>query len=575
MIRKHIFLMIFAGLYVSMQAQTFVSTTPSNRNVVLEEITGINCGYCPQGHKIAAQIEEKYPNRFFTVNIHAGVYAPVSRINYHTIDGDSVYSYFSSQVQGFPCGNINRKGISDRGMWLPQTQAVLSTPSCVNVAARGILDWGTRNLTISVEAYYTGNSHTNQNFLTVAMVQDNIVSEQSGGAGNPEQYIANTNEYVHMHMLRDFITPTWGDTIQTATSGSFFSKVYNYTIPPTINDINVLLQNVKFIVWISETSKGEIITGNEAEIAHHNIVELPASLVRLRENLIHSCDPENSLNVAIRAGSDTVTSVEFAYGVSGEVSNTFVWTGRTIPLLASDTVNLSSFPITPNTNQEITVQITKINGHEVTIPVKKTTTKKFIYDADGVMTFQLTTDRWASETSWKFIGPDKSILSKGGPYANLSSNKTTFREYKLTPLMRGCHRLEVYDSEGDGINGGYGAGFFELFNYNGDTVFFDNGKFESEAVYMIYVNDEKKTTINTDKIYQNEVKFFPNPSSEVIYFSTVEPIEQVEIFNSLGQSVLHNRSGAAMLYIGNLHNGIYLVRLTTKNGIAAMRLVKK
>ena len=34
-------------------AQTFVSTTPENKNVILEEFTGISCGFCPDGHLIA------------------------------------------------------------------------------------------------------------------------------------------------------------------------------------------------------------------------------------------------------------------------------------------------------------------------------------------------------------------------------------------------------------------------------------------------------------------------------------------------------------------------------------------
>jgi len=33
--------------------EVFVSKTPENRKVILEEYTGINCGYCPDGHKRA------------------------------------------------------------------------------------------------------------------------------------------------------------------------------------------------------------------------------------------------------------------------------------------------------------------------------------------------------------------------------------------------------------------------------------------------------------------------------------------------------------------------------------------
>ena len=35
----------------AVQAQTFVSTTPGSRNVLVEEYTGVSCQYCPLGHK--------------------------------------------------------------------------------------------------------------------------------------------------------------------------------------------------------------------------------------------------------------------------------------------------------------------------------------------------------------------------------------------------------------------------------------------------------------------------------------------------------------------------------------------
>ena len=49
---KKITLAIMALLAFSftLEAQQFVSTEPSNRNVILEEFTGRLCGYCPDGH---------------------------------------------------------------------------------------------------------------------------------------------------------------------------------------------------------------------------------------------------------------------------------------------------------------------------------------------------------------------------------------------------------------------------------------------------------------------------------------------------------------------------------------------
>src|SRR5690554_8137402 len=68
--------------------QTIVSTSPENKNVVLEEFTGIYCVFCPEGHAIAQAIKDANPDRVSLINIHTGSFAvpngnhPDFRTNY-------------------------------------------------------------------------------------------------------------------------------------------------------------------------------------------------------------------------------------------------------------------------------------------------------------------------------------------------------------------------------------------------------------------------------------------------------------------------------------------------------------
>ncbi|MFT6982817.1 MAG: hypothetical protein ACJAUD_001587, partial [Crocinitomicaceae bacterium] len=48
--KKTITLFAMGALSIGSYAQTLVSTTPSNRNVIIEEFTGTNCPACPNGH---------------------------------------------------------------------------------------------------------------------------------------------------------------------------------------------------------------------------------------------------------------------------------------------------------------------------------------------------------------------------------------------------------------------------------------------------------------------------------------------------------------------------------------------
>ena len=70
---KNIFTISLIFTTIVSYSQTFVSTTPENKNVVLEEFTGIACTYCPDGHRIANDIYNNNPADVVLINIHTGV----------------------------------------------------------------------------------------------------------------------------------------------------------------------------------------------------------------------------------------------------------------------------------------------------------------------------------------------------------------------------------------------------------------------------------------------------------------------------------------------------------------------
>tara|TARA_R110002124_G_scaffold131910_1_gene294320 strand:- start:49825 stop:50127 length:303 start_codon:yes stop_codon:yes gene_type:complete len=73
---KKLQLLIAVSLFsTGIIAQTIVSTTPENRKVVLEEFTGIHCGFCPDGHAIANALQNANPGNVFLINIHQGGFA--------------------------------------------------------------------------------------------------------------------------------------------------------------------------------------------------------------------------------------------------------------------------------------------------------------------------------------------------------------------------------------------------------------------------------------------------------------------------------------------------------------------
>ena len=244
-------------LKVNAQEPQFVSTEKQNRNVLIEEFTGRDCGYCPDGHLIANNIVNSNPGRVWAVNIHSGGYAATDYPNFITEDGDIIRTTIHNG--GYPSGAVNRSttGSLSRGEWSTKTTQQLSQSAECNIAGQVVINSETRLAMITVEVYYTGNSLTDKNYLTVMMLQDNIVGSQSGSYYNPSQVVS--GGYNHMHVLRDVITPTWGDEIAPTTAGTLITKVYSYEIPQIIGSpsgVTVDLNNINFIAFVTERQDG-------------------------------------------------------------------------------------------------------------------------------------------------------------------------------------------------------------------------------------------------------------------------------------------------------------------------------
>ncbi|MDR2971302.1 MAG: Omp28-related outer membrane protein [Bacteroidales bacterium] len=275
--KKNSIFILFICFSVTLFAQDIVSKEPSNRNVILEELTGKGCQYCPDGHKRAQQLMNNYPGRFFAINVHQGGYANGTP-NYTTPYGNSLASQAGMGLNGtgYPAGTVSRQTFEnvpimgssyflyDRMRWAACTYRGTNEPSCLNVAAKGTIDSTARKLTLLVEVYYTGNAVESTNKLTVAMLQNEILGPQSGGQQyNPDMML--NGQYRHMHMLRDFITGQWGVNVSPTTEGSFWSEIFEYDIPENINNIPVVLEDLEFIVFVAENNK-TIISGSQAVI---------------------------------------------------------------------------------------------------------------------------------------------------------------------------------------------------------------------------------------------------------------------------------------------------------------------
>ena len=285
---KKILLLLALCLCTLVNAQIFIDTVQHNKNVVLEEFTGIHCGYCPDGHVIAQTIHSMFPQRVSLINVHVGTYAQpnVGEPDFRTSFGSSLSS--QSSLSGYPAGTVNRHVFSfsqsggtamSRSDWQSATYDILSQLSPVNIASTAQYDTITNKLFIDVELYYTDSQNVFTNYLNVAVTQDSILGPQSGAQTfNPAGVVPGpwSPTYSHQHMLRHLVTGQWGEALDSIVPGTYMSRRYMWQVPYDINDIPVLIENLHVVCFVAEQSQ-EILTGIEVPVT---ILPQPISSIR-------------------------------------------------------------------------------------------------------------------------------------------------------------------------------------------------------------------------------------------------------------------------------------------------------
>lgn len=538
----------------------------------MEEFTGINCSYCPDAHRIAASLASARPGRVLPIAIHAGRYAAA----YTTTHGTALLNNWASQVSGYPCGMVNRtefgtKTILNRNAWSSSVSSILRDTSCVNVAARCTLDCETRMLTVEVEAYYTKASSHNENFLNIALLQDNILGPQLGMSQNPSQIVG--TQYNHMHMFRGFVgTGQWGDTIHNTAKGDFFTKTYQMQLPTEISSTYVNVNDLHIVAFICQ-GKDTVLTGCGADVNFVNPVPFISSLKELE--LFSSCDIEFETAVTLtNITSDTIRSVEIIYGRSGTTPLSYIRNGLQILPGNSDTIHLpiiSGGGMISGREYTIFADLLTCNGDtirsmgEQTLSVSKTKV-----NATGNLTFTLNTDAYGSETSWKFMKTDGTVIASGGPYSNLSSIGTAEHVININIPSNGCYYFEIYDSGSDGINSSsYGMGNFNFVDATGNTVVSNNGRFGDMARYFFNITGLQ----GIEEGSETEFSIYPNPAKDFVTVSSDDAIYQIDVIDLQGRVLASHTSST--IPVANLAQGTYLLRITTGNGVSIRKIVKE
>ena len=564
-------IMLLLAFAFTMKAQQYVSTEPANRNVIIEEFTGRNCGYCPDGHLIANNIMAEHPGRAWAINVHSGGYAPTTYPNFNTAVSATILSGFP--VSGFPAGVVNRSTANGqgRGAWAGLANTEFNQAAVCNVAGKVMINPETRMASVTVEVYYTGNSGYDQNYLTVAMLQDSIMGSQSGMSGNPAQVVNGT--YCHMHVLRDIIqTSAWGDPISPTTQGTLITKTYQYQIPEVIGDpngVNVILDHIFFLAWVSERVQGTptrpILNACELDKVLMTTEPIYPSVSDLAQHETASCSQvkDFSFNVT-NIGTQTLSSLDYSVQVA-DVEQSFEWKGTLAP---GDRTKVDFSMEIPFGDYMATLSITEANGEPYS------STKSFAVNShewgevnvEGETTnlkVYIIQDQYGEQITWNIINSVGEVVAEGGPYDHLlGSGSTKVNVANVTVPSNDCYLFRIYDSNGNGICCTYGNGTYYIKDEHGNRIVDGDGAFGESASHLFSINS---STAVED--HGNLFRIYPNPASTVLNIEGVE-MSHVEIYNALGQCVMTEKVNGDKTRVNSatLNDGLYFIRIYTKEG---------
>ncbi len=536
-----------------------VSTEPQKRHVLIEEFTGIHCGFCPQAHEITHNLQYFHPENIHVIALHQNDYAKpaIDEPDYRTVDGDLIGDGMNMTETGRPSGMVNRRLMeysdgstsysTGRANWGKLAKDMVEEDAPVNLYVKAECDALTRVLKITVEGYYTAAVEQATNYLHLAMTQDDIMGPQNGANMG--------DEYMHQRMLRDYITDVWGDAI-TPVKGEYFTKEYEYIVPEEIlynesrkQGVPVVLQDINVVAFVTTDGKEEVLNVTEAKPTFSNL-ELPLA-AELESTVIESKRYGfNYFEFSFKNKCvTTLTSAEFTITINDEVQ-TATWEGE-LASMKSEVIKLPINSFTYKDSNSYTIALSKLNGEAVEETDRNVLTGKFTPPAECTQTVIITVqaDPWPNENSWRVLDADGNVVVD-----NVYSDRSDIlykAEIELEADKVYC--FEILDYWVDGID----QGMYKI--SNDDKSMVEQNYSFPDTGWRTFFRTSLAGVENV--VAESSMKIDNNTK-------TITATGDIEVYSASGYKVL---TGKNQISLSDFSAGIYIVRC----GAETMKVILK
>lgn len=202
------------------------------KQVLIEEFTGVRCVNCPDGSEAVKTLIDQYGEQVVVLSFHAGFFSdpyPESVYDFRTPAGDALLNFHGSPL-GYPAAIIDRAlfGGSSRlhlgqNDWAGAIATQLAAPPAVKIYLDNAYDPVTRELEVQVSLFFQEDVE-GETRISVMVTEDRLQDYQETPAGLQ-------SDYEHNHVLRTALSAPTGNILsEPGTAGTRFCKSFAGTI---------------------------------------------------------------------------------------------------------------------------------------------------------------------------------------------------------------------------------------------------------------------------------------------------------------------------------------------------------
>lgn len=208
------------------------------RNVLIEEFTTENCGYCPEAASELASFINNYPevsNHVAVVCHHAGFYT-----DWLTIPASESYTWFYNSGGTYaPAFMYDRyawdgktpvEGRSSAAGYKKRVEARMAEPSYANIVLDANFNDGKTEIMVTCECERGWDFCSSPARLTLFLTEDNVTARSQSGA---------SGTFIHQHVLRS-VNSTWGSVLSWQDNKATYTYTFTLDSAWKTDDLKVI-----------------------------------------------------------------------------------------------------------------------------------------------------------------------------------------------------------------------------------------------------------------------------------------------------------------------------------------------